>query len=155
MKRIILAALCVLTIGTVCAQKHHVVQQSQARMITTNMGAVTAPIIAELGEISPEKIVYERRFDISFYQKAEDIINNLSEYKQYTIAKYCAENNYDVVVNAIFQVETDRTTGELVVQLIGYPAKYKRFRPATREDSWMLQYLGEERTNSRQIINGK
>lgn len=148
---LLLIALC--SDGVLFAQKHHIVNQSQARMITTNMGAITAPIIAELGEISPQKITYTRRFNISFYQNVQQIINDLSEYKQATIAKYCNENNYDLIVNAIFQITTEND--ELVVTLMGFPAKYSKFRPATQADSWMLNYIGGETTNSRQIINNQ
>ena len=135
-----------------CAQTHHSITQSQARMIETDMGAITAPIIGELGEISTTKIVDTTVFNISMFRDAKAIVELLPEYKQYAIAKYCTQNGYDIILNALFQVFTNEEGNKLNVVITGFPARYKRFRPATKEDVWMLQFVGKESISVKNIV---
>lgn len=152
MKKLFFLALC--SAASVCfAQNHHVISQSQARMLETQMGAVTAPIIAELGEVSPNKIIDTTTFSIGYIKDASIIVSMLPEYKQYALAKYCQKNGYDVIINALFQVSTNKAGDELLVIVTGYPARFKRFRPATKEDSWMLPFAGQNSSNSVRILN--
>lgn len=145
--------LCLLFSGMIGAQTRHNITQSQARMIETDMGAITAPLIGELDEISPSKIVDTTTFNISMFRDAQVIVDLLSEYKQYALAKYCTKHGYDIIVNALFQVFTNERGDELYVVITGFPAKYKRFRPATKEDCWMLQFTGEESENVKNILH--
>ena len=155
MKKCFLLALCLLICGALCAQTHHNIRQSQARMIETNMGAVTAPIIGELGEVSPTKIVDTTMFDISMFRDAKMVVDLLPEFKQYALAKYCTKHGYDVIINALFQVFTSDDGFQLNVVVTGFPARYKRFRQATSEDAWMLRFTGEESDNVKKIVNQK
>ncbi|MBR4774311.1 MAG: hypothetical protein IK010_07780 [Bacteroidales bacterium] len=155
-KTLILSLLC-LAAGIAAAQNHHVVSQSQARMLETKMQAVTAPIIAELGEISATKITDTVSFAIGHIKDVNTVVAMLPELKQYAVAQYCAANGYDVIVNALFQVSTNPAGDQLLVVLTGYPAKYKNFRPATRDDTWMVLFTGEgdNNDNINKILNAK
>lgn len=152
MKKFLLMSILIAIGGVTCAQTRHSITQSQARMIETDMGAITAPIIVELGEISAMKIVDTTTFDISIFRDADYVVGMLSEYKQYALAKYCTEHGYDIIVNALFQIFTNKNGDKLSVVISGFPARYKKFRPATKEDNWMLPYSGRESDNSKKII---
>lgn len=155
MKKIVLSMAFCFAASIGIAQNHHVISQSQARMLETQMGAVTAPIIAELDEVSSKKIVDTTRFSIGYIKDANTVVALLPEYKQYAVAKYCQKNGYDVIINALFQITTNKSGDELLVVVTGFPARYKRFRPATKEDSWMLPFSGHNSNNSVQILNAK
>ena len=151
MRKSLFLALCLLISGMAGAQIRHNITQSQARMIETDMGAITAPIVAELGEVASQKIVDTTSFDISSFRDAQLVVNLLPEFKQYALAKYCNEHGYDIIVHALFQVFT--VDNVLKVVVTGFPARYKRFRAATKEDTWMLQFTGEESENVKKIVH--
>ena len=136
------------------SQKYvHNINQSQAAAEPSRFGVVTAPIIGELGEISPNKIIDSCQWDLSNVKDAAtEIIPRLDQYKEYTLANYCNKNGWDLIINPLYQVRTNREGNVMTVIVTGFPAKYKRFRPATKEDSWMLSFINEDK-NSEQKIN--
>lgn len=132
------------------AQNKHSVTQSQARLIESQYGVLTAPIIGELDQISSKKITHKVEFFIGGFKDAlRDIVPNLEDFKKYTIANYCTENDYDLLINPLFQVSTNTEGDKLIVTVTGYPAKYKSFRPAKEEDSWMTLFINDNSTDDR------
>lgn len=135
---------------TAFAQNKHNVTQSQARLIESEFGVITAPVIGELDQISYEKITHKVEFLIGEFKDAQrDIVPNLDDYKKYTIANFCTENNYDLIINPLFQVSTNTEGNKLIVTVTGYPAKYKSFRTAKAEDSWMLNFINDHSADDR------
>lgn len=139
---------------TVFSQKYvHNITQSQAKAVGSHFGVLTAPIIGELGEVSPNKIIDSCQWNISNVKDpALEIIPFIDEYKSYTVANYCAKNGWDVIIDPLFQVRTNREGNIMTVIVTGFPAKYKKFRPATKDDSWMLQFVFDDE-KSEKIIN--
>ena len=74
---------------------------------------------------------------------ATEIRPYLDEYKKYTVARYCSKHGYDLIISPMFQVRTNAEGNIMTVTVTGFPAKYKKFRPATKEDSWMLPFLND------------
>ncbi|NLE03355.1 MAG: hypothetical protein GX638_00945 [Crenarchaeota archaeon] len=154
MKRTILTFLAILAIFNIAnAQNKHNITQSQARLIESDFSVVTAPIIGELGEISPTKITDSVEFFIGGFKDARaEIVPNLEDYKRYTIAHYCTKSGFDIIINPLFQISTNAEGDMLKVIVTGFPAKYKSFRQATENDKWMpLYFMGYYKTND--IIN--
>jgi len=154
MKRTILTFLAILAIFNIAnAQNKHNITQSQARLIESDFSVVTAPIIGELGEISPTKITDSIEFFIGGFKDARaEIVPNLEDYKRYTIAHYCTKSGFDIIINPLFQISTNAEGDMLKVIVTGFPAKYKSFRQATENDKWMpLYFMGYYKTND--IIN--
>lgn len=154
MKRTILTFLAILAIFNIAnAQNKHNITQSQARLIESDFSVVTAPIIGELGEISPTKITDSVEFFIGEFKDARaEIVPNLEDYKRYTIAHYCTKSGFDIIINPLFQISTNAEGDMLKVIVTGFPAKYKSFRQATENDKWMpLYFMGYYKTND--IIN--
>ena len=135
---------------TAFAQNKHSITQSQARLIESEFGVLTAPIIGELDQISSEKITHKVEFFIGGFKDAQrDIVLNLEDYKKYTIANYCTNNGYDLIINPLFQVSTNSEGDKLIVTVTGYPARYKSFRPAKEEDRWMTLFINDYSTDDR------
>lgn len=154
MKRTILTFLAILAIFNIAnAQNKHNITQSQARLIESDFSVVTAPIIGELGEISPTKITDSIEFFIGGFKDARaEIVPNLEDYKRYTIAHYCTKSGFDIIINPLFQISTNAEGDMLKVIVTGFPAKYKSFRQATENDKWMpLYFMGNYKAND--IIN--
>jgi len=154
MKRTILTFLAILAIFNIAnAQNKHNITQSQARLIESDFSVVTAPIIGELGEISPTKITDSIEFFIGGFKDARaEIVPNLEDYKRYTIAHFCTKSGFDIIINPLFQISTNAEGDMLKVIVTGFPAKYKSFRQATENDKWMpLYFMGYYKTND--IIN--
>lgn len=144
--------LIVLAFGANAQKNIHSITQAQARLIESEFSVITAPVIGELGDISPKKIVDSMEFYIGHFKDANDIVANLDDYKRYTIAHYCTKSGFDLIVNPLFQVSTNPTGDKLKVVVTGFPAKYKSFRPATEKDEWMLPFLLND-TRSQQRLD--
>lgn len=161
MKKILFAVALLLIVSAAFAQNKHNITQSQARLIESQFGVVTTPIIGELDEISPNKIIDSMEFYIGGFKDARtEIVPNLDDFKRYTIANYCTRNSYDIIINPLFQITTNADGDKLKVIVTGFPAKYKSFRQAKEEDKWMVIYfmygdnfLTDDRI--KQILNNK
>lgn len=155
MKKITFTLLLVMLVTATFAQKNvHNITQAQARLIESEFSVLTAPVIGELGEISPKKIIDSMEFYIgNFKDAAREIVPNLEDYKRYTIAHYCTKSGFDLIINPLFQVSTNVDGDKLKVIVTGFPAKYKSFRPATKDDSWMLPFLKDDHGSEQRIKN--
>lgn len=152
MKKLFFTLLLVLLAFVSFAQKNvHHITQAQARLIESEFSVMTAPVIGELGDISPNKIIDSVEFYIGNFKDANsEIVPYLEDYKRYTIAHYCTKSGYDLIINPLFQVSTNATGDKMKVIVTGFPAKYKKFRPATKDDSWMLPFIvGDIKSNDR------
>ena len=155
MKKITFTLLLVMLVTATFAQKNvHNITQAQARLIESEFSVLTAPVIGELGEISPKKIIDSMEFYIgNFKDAAREIVPNLDDYKRYTIAHYCTKSGFDLIINPLFQMSTNVDGDKLKVIVTGFPAKYKSFRPATKDDSWMLPFLKDDHGSEQRIKN--
>lgn len=153
MRKLTITLLFAMLATAAFAQKNvHNITQAQARLIESEFSVITAPVIGELGEISPNKIIDSLEFYIGNYKDARDVVANLEDYKRYTIAHYCTKSGFDLIVNPLFQVSTNAEGDRLKVVVTGFPAKYKKFRPATENDKWMLPFLLND-TKSQQRLD--
>lgn len=155
MKKLTLMLLLTMLSFATFAQKNvHNITQAQARLIESEFSVLTAPVIGELGEISSNKIIDSVEFYIgNFKDAAREIVPNLDDYKRYTIAHYCTKSGFDLIINPLFQVSTNADGDKLKVIVTGFPAKYKKFRPATKDDSWMLPFLVGDNKSDKRIEN--
>ena len=155
MKKTTITLLFVMLAMATYAQKNiHNITQAQARIIESEFGVLTAPVIGELGEISPNKIIDSVEFYIgNFKDAAREIVPNLDDYKRYTIAHYCTKSGFDLIINPLFQVSTNAEGDKLKVVVTGFPAKYKKFRPATENDRWMLPFIVSDHNREERLDN--
>ncbi len=144
----------VVTFSSCKTSRVHNITQAQARIVDTDFGVITAPIIGELDDVSCKRIVDSVEFYIGGFKNAErDILPYLDEYKRYTIANFCTRNGYDIIINPLFQVSTNEDGNMLKVVVTGFPARYKNFRQATSTDEWMLMFLSKEYMNDNRMLD--
>lgn len=138
-----LAVLAMAVIPFVASAQIHI-RQSQARTAESEFGLMTAPVIAELGDISKKRINFTLNFSLDGYKNHSEVQKDLDSFKRDTMAEYCIENNYDIILNPLFEISTNEKGDVLSVTLVGYPARFTGFRPATEADTWMLRFKGVE-----------
>lgn len=142
MKRILIAFAMLAVSAAASAQIH--IRQSQARTAESEFGLMTAPVIAELGDIASKRISFTLSFSLDGYKNHADVQRDLDSFKRDTMAEYCIENNYDIILNPLFEISTNEKGDILSVTLVGYPARFTGFRQATEADTWMLRFKGVE-----------
>ena len=68
MKKITFTLLLVMLVTATFAQKNvHNITQAQARLIESEFSVLTAPVIGELGEISPKKMAISRMLRVKSF----------------------------------------------------------------------------------------
>lgn len=123
------------------AQNKHSISHAQAKILESSSSIITTPLIAELEDISSNRVTSSLDFAIGMYKDAAtQIVPFLTEYKQFALTKYCMENGYDVIINPLFYISTNQSGDIMTVTFIGFPGKYKNIRQAKEEDLWMLNF---------------
>lgn len=110
---------------------------SEYRSVQAAQSVATAPLIADL-------VVAEKR--ITYAERINTVITNMSQSeakaladkeKETVIANAVKANKADVLVAPSVDIQTD-ANGYLVIEVTGYPASYKNFRNATKDDMWIV-----------------
>lgn len=152
MKKFTITALLVMLSLAAFSQKYvHRINHAQAEAKTSQFGIVTAPIIGELGEISPNKVIDSVSWSLVDIKDVNEILPHLQEYKEYAIAYLCNKTNCDILINPLCQVRTNAAGNVMTVTVTGFPAKYKKFRPATENDKWMLLFTNDDYKSENKI----
>lgn len=112
--------------------------KSQYRTVQTSQTVSTAPIIADL-VVSEKKINYAERINTVIFGMSQAEAKALAEKESETvIANALKANKADVLVAPITDIQTD-ANGYLVIEVTGYPAVYKNFRNASKEEMWIVE----------------
>ena len=104
---------------------------SQGRMVDPQSEVITAPQIAEL-EVSQTKCDTTFRFD-------HDGTVDLQNARALALSAFQKHHDADIIVGAL--MNTRMTAQYIEVNIEGFPARYSKIRPATREDLWMLDFI--------------
>lgn len=111
------------------------------RTIETNRTIVSEPLVVEYDTIYDSRIS-----DTLVYKSTESSRSNNYLYeKRLAVADCIRANNVDVLVNVCYDVKDE--DGKITIVVSGLPAKYKRIRPATKDDLWMLQFIEIDNIN--------
>ena len=99
---------------------------SQGRMVDPQSEVITAPQIAEL------EVSQTIRFD-------HDGTVDLQNARALALSAFQKHHDADIIVGAL--MNTRMTAQYIEVNIEGFPARYSKIRPATREDLWMLDFI--------------
>ncbi|MBR1834922.1 MAG: hypothetical protein IJ785_05410 [Bacteroidales bacterium] len=111
------------------------------RTIETNRTIVSEPLVVEYDTIYDSRVS-----DTLIYKTTESSRSNNYLYeKRLAVADCIRHHNVDVLVNVCYDVKDE--DGKIIIIVSGLPAKYKRIRPATKDDLWMLQFIEINNTN--------
>lgn len=140
MKKIITFAVLICMTLSGSAQKATVeYHQAQARQVEPLVQTFIHPKVAEM-EVSPTRIEY------SVYVSNEQVTamgGNPSDLKAYVLAEACKEKNADVIVAAIYFIDSDDARKGYNVKVLGYPGIYNKWRDVQPGDyEWIKSVYG-------------
>ncbi len=146
---VLLAIVAVAAISSSCASTFEKVNQTMVRVQEPEVGTVATPIVMELGEIPQQKITDTTIIDVDSYrhpgnQSYQRITQSmLIGFRKEALENAVVKYGCDVIVYPSFRIFTSEDGKTCYVIVSGYPAKYKRLRPATKDDLWMLEFMGK------------
>ena len=140
-----MAAICVS-----CASTFEKVNQTMVRVQEPEVGTVATPIVMELGQIPQQKITDTTIINVDDYrypsinQSNQRITQSmLVGFRKEALENAVLRHDCDVIVYPSFSIKTSDDGKTCYVIVSGYPAKYKKIRPATKDDLWMLEFMGK------------
>lgn len=144
---ILMAVIC-----SSCASTFEKVNQTMVRVQEPEVGTVATPIVMELGNIPQQKITDTTIINVDDYrypnvnvrQSNQRITQSmLVAFRKEALENAVLKYECDVIVYPSFRIRTSDDGKTCYVIVSGYPAKYKRLRPATKDDLWMLEFMGK------------
>ncbi len=160
---VLLAIATTAIICSSCASTFEKVNQTMVRVQEPEVGSIATPIIMELGEIPQQKITDTTIIDLKNYQQPSSRTYSpysrsypnrsnsgtyqritqsmLIEFRKEALEKAVIKHDCDVIVYPSFRIITSDDGKRCYIILSGYPAKYKKIRPATKDDLWMLEFM--------------
>ena len=135
------------------AQKANVeYHQAQARQVEPLVQTFILPKVAEM-KLSSTRIEYN--VFISNEQVAA-MGGDPSELKAYALAEACKEKNADVIVAAIYFIDSDKANNGYNVKLLGYPGTYTNWRDVIPGDyEWIRDVYGVDLQKDNQSKDEK
>lgn len=148
----------------VSCREPNYIRHTEVAFLEPNYGIITTPMIMEIEDVSNEKVTDTLVFNLSpspskynnnsgdHHRKTKNIQEgNWNEYRQASL-DYCVEKHKcDIIVCPRFQFSLSSDQRSLTVIISGFPAKYSVIRPATINDGWMLNFMGQGEFNDNII----
>lgn len=157
MKKLFLTVMFILCITNIShAQKYLEsvnYMEASSRETSSAVDVMTTPLIADL-EVLPriEETVTEPFKNINV---TSDINLATPTYKKIALAEVANKYNADLILGALVKVETleSEKGGRLAITISGYPAKYVKFRNATKEDIDLVRSASTLRTEEESVMD--
>lgn len=157
MKKLFLTVMFILCITNIShAQKYLEsvnYMEASSRETSSAVDVMTTPVIADL-DILPriEETVTEPFKNINV---TSDINLAIPTYKKIALAEVANKYNADLILGALVKVETleSEKGGRLAITISGYPAKYIKFRNATKEDIDLVRSASTLRTEEESVMD--
>lgn len=121
------------------------ISTAQARNIEPQSSVIVAPQVAELN-VSTQKASGR-------YSYSHDGTVDLSNARAKALSDFQKENKADVIIGAL--IDTRMNADSVIVDIQGYPATYARFRAATADDQWMLNFYNMDSRSKNTESIGK
>lgn len=156
-EKLLTIAILMVVICSSCASTFEKVNQTMVRVQEPEVGTVATPLVMELGDIPQQRITdttiinvddyrysnanqsYPRSAQASYQRITQSM---LIEFRKEALENAVLRHDCDVIVYPSFRIQTSDDGKTCYVIVSGYPAKYKRLRPATKDDLWMLEFMG-------------
>ena len=111
-------------------------QESSVRILEPEQSMLLSPVMADL-EVSKYKVTHTEREAFVNVSITPAVIENIAEFKKIALSRAAKAHNADVLVGTIIDVATVNKRLEITVS--GYPAFYRNFRTATKEDAELVK----------------
>lgn len=148
MRNQIILALCGMACGLVltsCDETKYI-HHTEVKLMEPSGGVISTPIVMEIEEVSSNAISDTISIPLlSEKTKARTSTSksNLLEFQKMALDKCVAKFDCDILIGARFQYFYSDDRNKLTIITTGYPAKYSKIRPATANDTWMLNFMGK------------
>ena len=110
---------------------------SEYRTNEPTQGVHAVPVIADL-EIAPTRITYAERININITSLTQAELQPIVDAQKETVLfNAIKQQNADIIVAPLIDIQTD-SNNRLIITVVGYPATYKNFRNATKDDAWFI-----------------
>lgn len=135
-KILIFSSLLVALAFSSCSKKTY--SYSEIRTVEPTQSVNVVPVVAEL-EVSQERITYAERLTINVNSTNDKELASLIEKEKIqVISNATTTHNADLLVAPLVNVQTDAQSN-IIISVSGYPAKYKNYRSATKDDQWFFE----------------
>lgn len=94
-------------------------------------------VISEPLVIEYDTVMNQVVRDTSFFTPTYDGQTDFTAEKKRAIANCCKNKGIDILLNPMYDIT--HANGKIMVIVWGLPANYKKIRPATKDDVWMMQ----------------
>lgn len=108
---------------------------------------MASPMIADLKVIG-DQIVYTEKEAFKDVEVTAKVIDAMPNFKRIALCKAARKYNADLIIGATIDVITNKD-GRLEITVVGYPAKYTKFRNATKADIELVK------EGYKVIVNGE
>jgi len=163
MKKQIILVICGIVYGlmlTSCDETKYL-HHTELKLMEPSVGVISTPIVMEIDYVSSNSIsdtisiplLSARNQPLSLTnnqpllptrdQTRSMITSNLLELKKMALDRCVAKYECDILIGARYQFITSEDGKSFLIIITGYPAKYSRIRPATANDTWMLNFMGQ------------
>lgn len=120
------------------------IQRSEVKLMEPAGGIISTPLVAEIKNVSNQKIQDTIQFSLySKHARTRLTGTNLLEYRKMALDQCITKHECDILILAKFQYILSEDGKNLSVIVTGYPAIYSNIRPATDNDSWMINFMGQ------------
>lgn len=126
MKKVLsLFIVSLLAISSLSAQKIVDYQSSQARILDVKTNAYVLPKVVELQILSEKRIKEEINYTNAQIDAMKGDEGNIRANATF---KVCEKYDADVLVGGLFDIRTNPTHNGFIVTVLGYPAKFVKWR---------------------------
>ena len=111
-------------------------QINEVRTFEPRQGVIITPLIADYEVLSITPVVDSMVFDMAIYSS----LASIDDFKNEVMSTILKKHNADAIIAALTSVERIAESHTKVV-VRGYPVRYKNFRSATANDSWIIPFF--------------
>lgn len=116
-------------------------ENAQARMPQVLVQPLVKPLVCEV-EVIPSKPT-SFKLNLTKTKVEKDLEGNLTNVHNYGIFKYTEETQTDMIVGATFHLFSQED-GDYILEIKGFPAKFKNWHTATNSDYEWMRITGAE-----------
>lgn len=123
-------------------------ENAQARMPQVLVQPLVKPLVCEV-EVVPSKPT-SYTLNLTKNKVEKDLEGSLENVHNYGIFKYTTDTQTDMIVAATFHLYS-KEDGDYVLEIKGFPAKFKNWHTATNADYEWMKITGAEGAGNRTI----
>ena len=148
MKKILVLAFCgiILAFFQISCNESKYIHHTEVKLMEPSGGVISTPLVMEIEEVFSDKVfdtIPIQLFSSKNQVRTKIDESNLLKFQKMALDRCVAKHNCEILVGTRYQFILSEDGINLTVIISGYPAKYSKIRPATVNDTWMLNFMGQ------------